>query len=154
MQLSSTSFQPNGTIPLKHAEPGAGGQNVSPALSWSGAPQGAASFMVVCHDPDAPTGSGWWHWVMTDVPAAVSSLPEGGPLPEGARAWPTDYGYAGWGGMWPPPGPAHHYNFTVFALDVDRLDVPDDATSANVRLAASFHVLDQASVTGLFGQPV
>jgi len=153
MQISSSSVADGAPVPLKYAEPGVGGQNVSPALAWSDAPAGTRSFMVTCFDPDAPTGSGWWHWVVTDIPADVQELPEGGPLPAGARTWPTDYGYAGWGGPWPPPGPAHHYQFTVTALDVERLDIPDDTTSANARLMASFATLGSARLVATFVNP-
>ena len=153
MLLTSDSFAADAPIPLRFAEPGVGGENVSPGLAWTDAPEGTRSFMVTCFDPDAPTGSGWWHWVVTDLPAEVTSLPEGGPLPAGARTWPTDYGYAGWGGPWPPPGPAHHYHFTVHALGVDRLDVPDGASSAFARLTASFAIIESASLVSTFANP-
>ena len=153
MQITSSSVADGVAIPLKYAEPGVHGDNVQPALAWSDAPEGTQSFMVTCFDPDAPTGSGWWHWVVTDIPADVHELPEGGPLPEAARTWPTDYGYAGWGGPWPPPGPAHHYEFKVTALDVERLDIPDNTTSANARLMASFAVLDSAKLVATFANP-
>jgi Raf kinase inhibitor-like YbhB/YbcL family protein len=157
MELRSASFPAESTIPIKHAEPGVGGQNVSPELSWTPGPAASEpgdvatlSYMITCFDPDAPTGSGWWHWIVTDIPASVTSIPEGGPLPEGARTWNNDYGYPGWGGPWPPPGPAHHYVFTVYALQVERLDVPDDASDASARLAAGFACLDKAEFTALF----
>ena len=153
MKLTSQAIVPDTPIPLRYAEPGVGGDNISPDLEWSDAPAGTRSFMVTCYDPDAPTGSGWWHWVVTDIPANVTSLPQGGPLPAGARTWPTDYGYAGWGGPYPPPGPAHHYQFTVTAIGVDRLDVPDDSTSANTRLAASFNTLGSARIVATFKNP-
>ncbi len=154
MQITSSSLTADAPIPLRFAEPGVGGDNVSPAIAWDGAPSGTRSFMVTCFDPDAPTGSGWWHWVVTDIPASVHALAEGAPLPESARTWPNDFGYAGWGGPWPPPGPAHHYHFTVVALDVSRLDVPDDSTSANTRLNASFHTLARASFVATFANPM
>jgi len=91
--------------------------------------------------------------VVTDIPVEVTSLAEGAPLPAGARTWANDYGYPGWGGPWPPPGPAHHYVFTVFAVGVERLDVPDEASSAVARLTLSFNVLDQGSFTALFQNP-
>ena len=153
MRLTIDSFAPDGPIPPQFAEPGVGGENLSPGLTWSDAPAGTRSFMVTCFDPDAPTGSGWWHWVVTDIPADEHSLSEGGPLPVGARTWPNDYGYAGWGGPWPPPGPAHHYHFTVHALGVDRLDVPDDATSAFARLTANFALLESTSLVATFANP-
>lgn len=153
MEITSTSIAANTSIDLRYAEPGVGGENVSPALAWSGAPEGTRSYAVTCFDPDAPTGSGWWHWVVTDIPADVTSLAEGAPLPAGARTWANDYGYPGWGGPWPPPGPAHHYVFTVFAVGTDRLDVPDEATSAVARLTLSFSVLESAAFTAVFRNP-
>jgi Raf kinase inhibitor-like YbhB/YbcL family protein len=153
MDIRSDSIAADSFIGLDYAEPGAGGQNLSPALAWTPGPEGTASYAVTCFDPDAPTGSGWWHWVVTDIPAEVISLAEGAALPPGARAWPTDYGYSGWGGPWPPPGPAHHYEFRVHALSTARLDVPDEATSAVARMTMSFEVLDTAMFTALFANP-
>jgi Raf kinase inhibitor-like YbhB/YbcL family protein len=153
MDLSSTSIAPGSYIAMTHAEPGVGGQNLSPALSWTPGPDGTASYTVTCFDPDAPTGSGWWHWVVTDIPADVTSLAEGADLPNGARTWTNDYGYSGWGGPWPPPGPAHHYEFRVVAVGVPRLDVPDDASCASARLTLSFNALAEASFTALFANP-
>jgi len=153
MQISSKGIPAGGSIDVCYVEPGVGGQNVQPDLAWSGAPDGTKSFLITCFDPDAPTGSGWWHWVVTDIPADVTSLAEDAALPAGARTWPTDYGYVGWGGPWPPDGPAHHYHFRVAALDVERLDVPDDATRAMALFTASFHVLADAEFVATFGLP-
>lgn len=153
MKLTSTSIAADTTIDLRYAEPSVGGQNLSPQLSWTPGPEATKSYAVTCFDPDAPTGSGWWHWVVTDIPATVTSLAEGAPLPVGARTWPTDYGYPGWGGPWPPPGPAHHYVFTVIAVGVERLEVADDTTSANARLFLSFSELGRGSFTATFANP-
>lgn len=153
MEITSDGIAPETSIDLRFAEPGVGGGNSSPELAWSGAPDGTLSYAITCFDPDAPTGSGWWHWVVTDIPADVTSLAEEAPLPTGARTWTNDYGYPGWGGPWPPPGPAHHYVFTVFAVGVERLDVPDEASSAVARLTLSFNVLDKGSFTALFQNP-
>ena len=153
MDLSSTSITPGSYIAMTHAEPGVGGQNISPELSWTPGTEGTASYTITCFDPDAPTGSGWWHWVVTDIPAEVTSLAEGADLPDGARSWTNDYGYSGWGGPWPPPGPAHHYEFRVFAVGVPRLDVPDDASCASARLTLSFNTLAEVGFTALFANP-
>ncbi len=153
MQLRSVAIPADSIIALRHAEPGVGGENLSPDLAWSGAPEGTRSFLVTCFDPDAPTGSGWWHLVVADIPAGVSELAAGADVPTGARSWPNDYGYAGWGGPWPPPGPAHHYVFRVAALDVERLDVPDDTSRASALLTASFHTLADASFIATFANP-
>lgn len=153
MEITSDGIPADSYIDQCFAEPGVGGTNISPGLAWSGAPEGTRSYAITCFDPDAPTGSGWWHWVVTDIPADVAALAEGADLPAGARTWTNDYGYPGWGGPWPPPGPAHHYVFTVFAVGVDRLDVPDEASSAVARLTLSFHVLGTGSFTALFRNP-
>lgn len=153
MEITSENIAAGSSIDLRYAEPGVGGDNVSPQLTWSAGPDGTQSYALTCFDPDAPTGSGWWHWVVTDIPAEVTSLAEGASLPAGARTWTNDYGYPGWGGPWPPPGPEHHYVFTIFAVGVPRLDVPDDASSAVARLTLSFNVLESGSFTAVFANP-
>lgn len=153
MKVESTGIPADSTIALKYAEQGAGGQNVLPDLRWSEAPEGTASYAITVYDPDAPTGSGWWHWVAIDIPATLSGIDEGGPLPAGAREWVNDYGYVGYGGPCPPPGPAHRYVHTVYALPSDHLDVPDGATSAQVRFTILAQALDSASFTATFAQP-
>ena len=82
----------------------------------------------------------------------MTSIPEGGPLPEGARTWNNDYAYPGWGGPWPPPGPAHHYVFTVHAMTVPRLDAGEGTPPAMVRLLMHFSELGTASFTATYGQ--
>src|SRR5690349_22587387 len=125
--LTSTDFTDGGTLANTQVynEFGCKGANTSPALAWSGAPAGTQSFALLVHDPDAPTGSGWWHWVLYNIPANATSIPAGGPLPKGATEGNTDFGKAGYGGPCPPAGSGdHHYNFTLFALKVDHLDIP------------------------------
>ena len=116
-----------------------GGQDVSPQLSWSGAPDGTKSFAVTVYDPDAPTGSGFWHWVVTNVPATVTELPEGAGddggagLPAGAVQYRNDAGSSRFLGAAPPAGHGEHrYFITVYAVDVDDLGVPADASPAFV----------------------
>jgi Raf kinase inhibitor-like YbhB/YbcL family protein len=121
---------------------GCNGDNLSPALEWKGVPAGTKSLAVTVYDPDAPTGSGWWHWVVYNIPAAATGLPGGAvvqaALPAGAKQGRNDYGERNYGGACPPAdGPAHHYIFTVHALKVDKLNVPDDASAALV----GFHIL-------------
>lgn len=151
MQLISSSLTDGAAIDLAHAELSAGGQNLSPALAWSGAPEGTRSYAVTCYDPDAPTGSGWWHWIGFDIPATITELHEGAELP--GREWANDYGYAGYGGPCPPPGPAHRYVFTVHALDCEELGVGDEMTQASVRFTLLAHAIDQASITSTFALP-
>src|SRR6059058_940360 len=125
--VRSDNFAEQGTLPKEHVHQamGAGGQNVSPQLHWSGAPAGTKSFALTLYDPDAPTGSGWWHWVVFDIAAGTTSLAEGavssgGNLPPGATEGRTDFGTPGYGGPCPPPGDKpHRYIFTLYALKTD-----------------------------------
>src|SRR6266567_4119947 len=127
-KLASPDIRPNGPIALEQVFNGFGcsGQNISPALKWSGAPADTKSFALLVHDPDAPTGgSGWWHWVVYNIPADAKSLPagagkaDGKALPKGAVQGNTDFGSPGYGGPCPPQGSGnHHYNFTLYALKV------------------------------------
>lgn len=114
---------------------GCKGGNISPSLSWSGAPSGTKSLAITNYDPDAPTGSGWWHWVVFNIPAATSSIPKNAGdvkaklMPAGAIQSRTDFGTSGYGGPCPPPdGTSHRYIFTVFAVDVDKLPDAKDET--------------------------
>lgn len=139
---------------------GCAGENRSPALRWSGAPTGTKGFAVTVYDPDAPTGSGWWHWTVINLGADVSELrPDAGAvgganLPAGARHVRTDYGQSGWGGMCPPPGDQpHRYIFTVHALKTDRLDIPADATAALAGYMINANSLGKASFTARYGRP-
>jgi Raf kinase inhibitor-like YbhB/YbcL family protein len=159
--LSSPDIKAGGTIPKRFEFNGFGcaGENKSPALKWSGAPQGTNSFAVTVYDPDAPTGSGWWHWMVINIPADVNELkPDAGAvgganLPKGAGQARIDYGLAGWGGVCPPQGDKpHRYIFTVHALKVDKLDVPTDATAALTGFMINANSLGKASFTATYGR--
>jgi Raf kinase inhibitor-like YbhB/YbcL family protein len=158
--LSSTDVSDGGTIANAQVfnEFGCKGGNVSPALAWSGAPAGAKSFALLVHDPDAPTGSGWWHWVVYNIPASTSSLPSGAGdpkknlLPAGTLQGRTDYGSIGYGGPCPPPGPPHHYHFRLYALKVAKLEVPADASAALISFNVRAQSLGEAELTGLYGR--
>lgn len=159
--LSSPSFSDGDTLPDAHVHNAMGctGQNRSPALQWQGAPEGTKSFAVTVYDPDAPTGSGWWHWVVYDLPASTTSLPEavgtadGAGWPQGAKQARTDFGVPGYGGAAPPPGDKpHRYIFTVYALKSDTLDVPADASPAMIGFHIHFAKLAQAKLTALYGR--
>lgn len=134
------------------------GDNLSPALAWSGAPSGTKSFALMVHDPDAPTGSGWWHWVVYNIPAGATSLPGGAGdpakmlMPAGAIQGRTDYGTVGYGGPAPPPGPAHHYHFRLYALKVERLEVPAEASAALIGFNVRANALGEALLTGRYGR--
>ena len=134
------------------------GGNISPSLEWQGAPQAAKSFAITVYDPDAPTGSGWWHWLVYNIPASVTKLSTGAGvanstmLPPGAKQGNTDFGAPGYGGPCPPKGPAHHYIFTVFALDVPSIDVPATATAAYIGFNLHAHTIGKASFTAIYKQ--
>jgi Raf kinase inhibitor-like YbhB/YbcL family protein len=137
---------------------GCTGGNISPALAWSNAPAGTQSFALLMHDPDAPTGSGWWHWVVYNIPANVSSLPAGAGdpkknlMPAGAVQGRTDFGTAGYGGPCPPPGKPHRYYLRLHALKVARLEVPADATAALIGFNVNAVTLGKAELMGLYGR--
>ncbi|MGW4382634.1 YbhB/YbcL family Raf kinase inhibitor-like protein [Kitasatospora sp. NPDC004531] len=129
------------------------GGNRSPQLSWSGFPAETRSFAVTCFDPDAPTGCGWWHWLLFDLPATVTELPPGAGsgefpgLPAGAVHGRNDYGTRDFGGAAPPPGHGpHRYVFTVHALGVDSLGLDADTSAAAISGTLGFHALARASV--------
>ncbi len=160
-RLSSPEIEDGGRLEHRHVFNGFGcdGGNQSPALAWSGAPAGTKSFAVTCYDPDAPTGSGWWHWVMFDIPAGVTALAAGAGEASGARApagavqTNTDFGAPGFGGPCPPPGHGpHRYVFTVHALKVARLEVPPTATAALVGFNLHFAALATATLTAHYGR--
>jgi Raf kinase inhibitor-like YbhB/YbcL family protein len=160
--LSSPDIKANALIDKKFEFNGFGcaGENKSPALKWSGAPKDTKSFAVTVYDPDAPTGSGWWHWSVINIPADVTELkPDAGAvgganLPKGASNVRTDFGTAGWGGMCPPPGDKpHRYVFTVHALKTDKIDVPADATAALAGFMINANTIAKASFTGKYGRP-
>ncbi len=138
---------------------GCNGDNVSPALTWRGAPKGTQSYAVTVYDPDAPTGSGWWHWVVYNLPADASELPahagdaDGKLLPTGAVQGRTDFGAPGFGGACPPVGDKpHRYIFTVHALKVPKIEVPADASAALIGFMLNANRLGKASFTAKYGR--
>ncbi|QIS20223.1 YbhB/YbcL family Raf kinase inhibitor-like protein [Nocardia terpenica] len=137
---------------------GAGGKDISPQLSWSGFPAGTKSFAVTVYDPDAPTASGFWHWAVADIPAAVTSLPrgagsEGGALPAGAITLRNDGGFAGFVGAAPPAGHGHHrYIITVHAVDVDSLGIDANATPAFLGFNLFSHAIGRAQIVATYEQ--
>lgn len=158
--LTSTDLSDGGRIAEAQVfnEFGCKGGNVSPALSWSGAPAGTQSFALLMHDPDAPTGSGWWHWIVYNIPVNATSLPAGAGdpnkklMPAGAVQGRTDYGSVGYGGPCPPPGKPHHYHFQLHALKVPKLDLPANASAAMVGFNVRAQSLGHAELVGLYGR--
>jgi Raf kinase inhibitor-like YbhB/YbcL family protein len=158
--VTSEDFTDGDTLAAKHTSGLMGlegGQDVSPQLSWSGFPAGTRSFVVTCLDPDAPTGSGFWHWSAVNIPAEVTSLAQGAgavggaELPAGAFHVRNDAGTAGFVGAAPPEGHhAHRYLFTVHAVDVEKLDVDADTSPAVVGFNLFFHTLARAVVAPVF----
>ncbi len=160
-RLTSADIHSGRRIAQEYVFSGMGctGSNLSPELQWSGAPAGTKSFAVTAYDPNAPTGSGWWHWVVYNIPANVTKLDRGAGdpskhlLPEGAVLGNTDFGTAAYGGPCPPKGDkAHHYIFTVYALNIDKIDVPANATAAYVGFNLHFHTIAKATLTGLYSR--
>ncbi len=132
------------------------GGNRSPHLAWDGAPEGTKSFVVTMYDPDAPTGSGWWHWLVINVPATAKELPagsgSGSNLPPGTMQTRTDFGTPGYGGAAPPPGAPHRYIFTVHALKTERLDLDPEASGAMVGFMIYMNSLGKASLQATYGK--
>ncbi|MFZ5572707.1 MAG: YbhB/YbcL family Raf kinase inhibitor-like protein [Thermodesulfobacteriota bacterium] len=138
---------------------GCSGKNVSPHLQWQQVPKGAKSFAVTAYDPDAPTGSGWWHWIIFDIPKDTRQLVTGaGNLekklaPKTSIQSRTDFGPPGYGGACPPPGDKPHaYIFTVFALDVEKLGLDADASPALVGFTINRHAIAKASIIAYYSR--
>jgi Raf kinase inhibitor-like YbhB/YbcL family protein len=165
-ELTSPDVKPDQPLPEKFTFSGLGcqGQNISPALSWTNPPEGTKSFAMMVHDPDAVTGgAGIWHWVVINIPATARSIEQGAgtadgtKLPEGSRQITNDYmGFinsSGWGGPCPPKGhKPHSYNFTLYALKVEKLNLPPNATGSHAGFVVNLNSLDKAKLTMTYGR--
>lgn len=159
--LTSSDVRNGASISEQHVFNGFGcqGANLSPALTWNGAPAGTKSFAVTVYDPDAPTGSGWWHWVVFNIPASVNQLPRnaGDPqaktLPAGSIQSRTDFGKPGYGGPCPPTGDKpHRYQFTVYALKTDKLPLDENAPAAMVGFYLHQNLIKKAVLNARYGR--
>lgn len=156
MKIESFTLRSNdtgGIASLKQVHPDCGGQNISPQLSWINPPEGTRSFAITMYDKDAPTGGGFWHWLMFNIPATVNELPaDAGNIfrrlaPSASKQSKNDYGTEGYGGPNPPHGHGwHNYTITLYALDIETLDLPKDTPPAQVGFQLWKHGLAQASI--------
>ena len=157
--LKTSSFDPKKPLPNKFVfnESGCRGDNISPALEWSGAPPETKSFAVTVFDPDAPTGHGWWHWTVVNIPANITRLEEGASndhhLPPGVIEGKTDYNQVGYGGACPPSGDkAHRYVFTVYALKSEKMNINSKTPGKVVKESLDAESLAKASFTVEYGR--
>lgn len=159
--LSSPTIKHNSFLTEEQVFNGFGcsGKNISPALKWNAVPKGTKSFAITVYDPDAPTGSGWWHWVVYNIPANVTELPKGAGEPTGKLLPPgtvqgrTDFGTYAFGGACPPQGDEpHRYIFTVHALKIEKIDVPLDSSAALIGFMINSNSLGKASFTAKYGR--
>jgi len=151
--LSSPAFEQGNRIPTRHT---CEGEDTSPFLQWSAAPEGTKSFALSCLDPDAPPGT-WVHWVIYGLPPDSRGLEEGVPtsdaLPSGARQGTNDFGRTGYGGPCPPPGHGdHRYYFRLYALNIDSLSLPPNATWFQVKKAMDGHIISTAELMGTYSR--
>ena len=151
MKIESPAFAGGAAIPSRFT---CDGPDLSPALSWSGAPAGTKSFALICDDPDAPVGN-WVHWVLFDLPPSTAGLPEGvakdRELKPGGLQGNNDFHRIGYGGPCPPPGRPHRYYFKLYALDRP-LGLPAGASRQDVLKAAEGHILAEAQLMGKYGR--
>ena len=160
-KLTSAEIKPNAMIGSAQVLNGFGcsGPNISPSFAWTGAPAGTKSFALTMYDPDAPTGSGWWHWVVYNIPASAKGLvagagdPKKNLLPAGSAQGNTDFGAPGYGGPCPPAGDKpHRYIFTLYALKAAKLDIPAGGTAALVGFNINGNKLGKATLTAKYGR--
>ena len=154
--LSSSNIAEGQHLSAAHVFQGFGceGENKSPDLSWANAPAGTKSFAITVYDPDAPTGSGWWHWFAIDIPANVNGIPAAAianaGVPAGAIELKNDYGAVGFGGACPPPGEVHRYKFTVHALGVEKLGIDGSVSNALAGFMVNANSIASSTITAVY----
>lgn len=157
-ELKSTDVKNGGTLKIEQVYNGFGceGKNISPELSFHNVPKDAKSLALTVYDPDALTGSGWWHWVVFNIPVDTKGLSAGASgtgMPKGAIESITDYGTTGFGGACPPAGvKPHRYIFTLWALNTEKLDLDEKASGAKVGFFLNSHKIATAKIEAKFGR--
>lgn len=158
MQLSSPDLNKNGfTDQFIYNQFGCQGKNLSPSIEWNNVPKEAKSLALTMYDPDAPTGSGWWHWTVVNIPVDTTALKQSAGnhidlLPKGSQQVRNDFGTANYGGPCPPENSNHRYQFTLYALDIDNINVDDKTTPALVGFIINSHQIAKASITFNYGR--
>ncbi len=150
--ITSSDFETNTFLDKKqeYSFHSCSGSNISPQLSWHNIPQGTESFALICHDPDAPREHGWYHWLIINIPATITSIESGGKIADATETI-NDFKQYEYGGPCPPIGHGiHHYNFTIYALDTKTLDLTRDSSPIEVEKAVRAHAIAQATITGLY----
>lgn len=151
-KISSNDLINNELLPEKQVYKGYGcnGGNLSPELHWSNPPINTKSFALICHDPDAPKENGWYHWLVVNIPLSTTSIKQGEKF-QNALETVTDFGSTGYNGACPPKGHGiHHYNFTIYALDVDKIDVKSNANPKDVEAQVLAHTIAKSTITALY----
>ena len=149
LSVGSTTFRNNATIPdrmVNNSMP-CHGQNLSPELHWSAGPSGTKGYALTAQDPDAPASGGFWHWVLYDISAGTHHVSEG---KSAGLSGTTSFNSAGYGGPCPPPGPAHHYRFMVYALNITHVGATAQTTGPQLLMKMQGHILAQGVVVGLY----
>lgn len=155
MEISSAAFKDGEKIPIQYVMPGAGGKNISLPLSWKNAPAGTKSFALSMVDPH-PVAQNWVHWLVINIPASVNSLPEGASkkkMPAGSMELKNSFGDIGYGGPQPPKGTGDHpYVITIYALNVEKLNLSVNTTLTQFKKAIEGRVIESATITGKYGR--
>lgn len=152
-KLSSETIKNNETLPNEQVLNAFGctGGNISPDLKWEGAPAGTKSFALLVHDPDAPRAFGWWHWLIINIPSTINEIKKGEKLAPPAIETITDFNTTGYGGACPPVGHGvHHYNFTIHALDVEKIDADKNTDPNEIEKLVKAHSIAHSTITALY----